>query len=236
MESFGADLTDQTNPATQRAGQRWNELFRRTADGMRIKVNPRLRDLRSRQVRDQRRRPAPVQARSGYLTLMGLTLLATTHRVAPGLLTWRAWDALRSAPSVRVARRASAAAVAPRRRDRARGGGGARRGPARRGRPGGDVLWVAAPDGDEALMREIGALVVNDPVEVEVLHGVLRPARRAAARPRLGDGHAAPRVPVGPQADARDPRPVPAGGGVRGRSTPSSPATTARCARSWATC
>ncbi len=41
MESFGADLTDQTNPATQRAGQRWNELFRRTADGMRIEVNPR---------------------------------------------------------------------------------------------------------------------------------------------------------------------------------------------------
>lgn len=33
---------------------------------------------------------------------MSLTLLATTHRVAPGLLTWHAWEALRSAGAVRL--------------------------------------------------------------------------------------------------------------------------------------
>lgn len=102
---------------------------------------------------------------------MGLTLLATTHRVAPGLLTWRAWDVLRSAPSVRVPRghpllpSLRDAGIEPEvvaEPDAARLVADAREG---------DVLWVAAPDGDEALMREIGALVVNDPVEVEVLHG-----------------------------------------------------------------
>ncbi|TDB87528.1 hypothetical protein [Actinomadura sp. 7K534] len=41
MERFGADFNDRMNPATQRAGQQWNELFRRTADGMEIEVNPR---------------------------------------------------------------------------------------------------------------------------------------------------------------------------------------------------
>lgn len=93
---------------------------------------------------------------------MGLTLLATTHRVAPGLLTWRAWDALRSAPSVRVPRghpllpSLRDAGIEPEvvaEPDAARLVADAREG---------DVLWVAAPDGDEALMREIGALVVND--------------------------------------------------------------------------
>lgn len=102
---------------------------------------------------------------------MSLTLLATTHRVAPGLLTWRAWDALRSADAVRlqdghpllpalldagvvpdlVDEPDPAVLVADARRA--------------------DVLWVAAPEGGEALMRGIGALVVDDPLDVEVLHG-----------------------------------------------------------------
>ncbi|MFG2005627.1 MazG family protein [Spirillospora sp. NPDC048911] len=103
---------------------------------------------------------------------MGLTLLATTHRVAPGLLGWKAWETLRSAARVlvrddhpllpylqeagvqaeRVSEPDPAALVAA-----ARAGGG--------------VVWVADPDGDERLMREIGQLVLNDPVEIEVLHG-----------------------------------------------------------------
>ncbi|TDC55423.1 MazG family protein [Actinomadura sp. KC345] len=102
---------------------------------------------------------------------MSLTLLATTHRVAPGLLTWRAWDALRSAATVRLrdghpllpslgdAGIAPETVPAP---DASRLVADARNE---------DVLWVAAPDGDEPLMREIGALVVHDPLDVEVLHG-----------------------------------------------------------------
>ncbi|WP_242885774.1 MazG family protein [Actinomadura litoris] len=102
---------------------------------------------------------------------MSLTLLATTHRVAPGLLTWKAWEALRSAARVRVraghpllpylrdAGIAPGEVAAPDARDLVAA--------ARRE----DVVWVAAPEGDEALMREVGTLVLNDPLDVEVLHG-----------------------------------------------------------------
>ncbi|MFI0410190.1 MazG family protein [Actinomadura sp. 3N508] len=102
---------------------------------------------------------------------MSLTLLATTHRVAPGLLTWRAWDALRSASAVRARTghpllpSLGDAGVVPElvdEPDAASLVADARRA---------DVLWIAAPEGDEALMREIGHLVVSDPLEVEVLHG-----------------------------------------------------------------
>ncbi|TDC97389.1 SurA N-terminal domain-containing protein [Actinomadura sp. 7K507] len=41
MERFGADRTNPMSPATQQAGQKWNELFRRTADDMKVEVNPR---------------------------------------------------------------------------------------------------------------------------------------------------------------------------------------------------
>ncbi|NKZ08565.1 hypothetical protein [Actinomadura latina] len=41
MQRFGADLGNRLSPATQQAGRQWNELFKRTADGMRIEVNPR---------------------------------------------------------------------------------------------------------------------------------------------------------------------------------------------------
>lgn len=102
---------------------------------------------------------------------MSLTLLATTHRVAPGLLTWRAWDALRSASAVRLAaghpllpslRDAGIVPETAEAADAARLVADARDA---------DVVWVAAPEGDEALMREIGTLVVDDPLDVEVLHG-----------------------------------------------------------------
>lgn len=102
---------------------------------------------------------------------MSLTLLATTHRVAPGLLTWRAWERLRTAarvlapaghpllPSLADAEVAVEETPAP---DPAALVAAARAA---------DVVWVAAPEGDEALLRAVGALVVTDPLDVEVLHG-----------------------------------------------------------------
>lgn len=41
MRRFGAAPGNLPSPATQQAGQRWNELFRTTADGMDVEVNPR---------------------------------------------------------------------------------------------------------------------------------------------------------------------------------------------------
>lgn len=106
---------------------------------------------------------------------MGLTLLATTHRVAPGLLTWRAWDALRSAAAVRVR---DGHPLLPSLRDagivpETVGEPDAARlvSDARAAGPDATIVWVAAPEGDEDLMREVGTLVVNDPLDVEVLHG-----------------------------------------------------------------
>ncbi|RFU40388.1 MazG family protein [Actinomadura logoneensis] len=114
---------------------------------------------------------------------MSLILLATSHRVAPGLLTWRAWEALRSAPRVlarddhpllpylaeagvrveRVTDPDPDALVDLARREA--------EGPSGSAGPGADVVFVAAQDGDERLMREIGRRVVDDPLDVEVLHG-----------------------------------------------------------------
>ncbi|MBO2446976.1 MazG family protein [Actinomadura barringtoniae] len=104
---------------------------------------------------------------------MSLTLLATTHRVAPGLLTWKAWEALRSAD--RVLTRidhpllpyVTEAGVRPETvtdPDPAALVDAARRH---------TVMWIADPDGDERLMRDIGALTVGgEPLDsIEVLHG-----------------------------------------------------------------
>ncbi|MEU9017594.1 MazG family protein [Actinomadura sp. NPDC048394] len=102
---------------------------------------------------------------------MGLTLLATTHRVAPGLLTWKAWDALRSAgrvlarpghPLLPYLRDAGVSAEETAVPDPAALVAAAREA---------QVVWIAAPEGDEDLMRAVGALVVSDPLDVEVLHG-----------------------------------------------------------------
>ncbi|TYB46502.1 hypothetical protein [Actinomadura chibensis] len=41
MQRFGASPGNLPTPQTQQAGQRWNELFRSTADGMDIEVSPR---------------------------------------------------------------------------------------------------------------------------------------------------------------------------------------------------
>lgn len=107
---------------------------------------------------------------------MSLTLLATTHRVAPGLLSWKAWDALRSAervlarhdhPLLPYLRDAGVRAEEVTDPDPAGLAAAAREAGAR----GGHVVWVAAPEGDERLLRDIGRLVVDDPLDVEVVHG-----------------------------------------------------------------
>jgi XTP/dITP diphosphohydrolase len=108
---------------------------------------------------------------------MSLLFLATTHRVAPGLLSWRAWQALRSAAQVLTAegnpqlpyvREAGVpvSVVAPDARALVT---------AARGE---EVVWIASPDGDEELMRAVGSLIVGaadaepgEPLAMEVLHG-----------------------------------------------------------------
>lgn len=105
---------------------------------------------------------------------MSLILLSTTHRVAPGLLTWRAWRALQDSrvltatadhPQLPFLREAGVAAevVEPDARpvvDAARRG---------------DVVWLAAPDGDAAFAERVGELVVGlvgeRPLDVEIVHG-----------------------------------------------------------------
>lgn len=101
---------------------------------------------------------------------MSLVLLATTHRVAPGLLSWRAWSALQGArvltgtadhpqlPYLREAGVAVESVPADARAVVAAARAGA-------------VVWLAAPDGDADFAARVGELVVADPLDVEVVHG-----------------------------------------------------------------
>ena len=73
-----------------------------------------------------------------------LIVLATSPRVAPGLLSWPAWEALRSACRRAGPGRPSAAARAGRGRDRLPGGGG----PPRVARADGTVVWLPEPGDD----------------------------------------------------------------------------------------
>ncbi len=103
----------------------------------------------------------------------GLIFLATSPRVAPGQLTWRAWDTLRTAD--RVLTGSAAHPLIP-----YLGDAGVETQVAEpdaadllRGASSGTLVWLAGPDGDEALMREVGAVLtgLDDPPEVEVLPG-----------------------------------------------------------------
>ncbi|GAA4631092.1 nucleoside triphosphate pyrophosphohydrolase [Actinoallomurus vinaceus] len=103
----------------------------------------------------------------------GLTFLASSPRVAPGQLTWPAWEALRSAdrvltgtaehpqlPYVRQAgveveiTEADAAALV-------------------REASSGTVVWLVDPEGDETLMRSVGSILVglDEPPQIEVVQG-----------------------------------------------------------------
>jgi XTP/dITP diphosphohydrolase len=103
----------------------------------------------------------------------GLIFLATSPRVAPGQLTWPAWETLRSAGRVLTASaehpqlpyvRAAGVEVGLAEPDAVA---------LVRAAAGETVVWLAAEDGDEALMRQVGAVLVetDDPPEVEALHG-----------------------------------------------------------------
>jgi XTP/dITP diphosphohydrolase len=108
-----------------------------------------------------------------------VVLLVTTHRVAPGLLSWPAWETLRAAdvlagdsdhlqlPALAAAgiavellagdAAADATATADLLRERCRGGR--------------TVVWLAASAGDEHVARALGDLATRDPeLEVELLH------------------------------------------------------------------
>jgi XTP/dITP diphosphohydrolase len=111
---------------------------------------------------------------------MSLLFLATTHRVAPGLLSWRAWETLRSAsrvlaaednPQLPYVREAGVRVEVTVPDAQELVTAAAERVPPAAGA--GPVVWLASPDGDEELMRAVGELVVaaDEPVELEVLHG-----------------------------------------------------------------
>jgi XTP/dITP diphosphohydrolase len=106
---------------------------------------------------------------------MSLIVVTSSPRVAPGLLSGRAWQVLRSgrvftgAPDhpqlpyledagIRVEPPPDPAVVAEWLVDQARAG---------------DVVWLAAQDGDEELLRAVGhiALTLDDPPVVEVVPG-----------------------------------------------------------------
>ena len=102
----------------------------------------------------------------------GLIFLASSPRVAPGQLTWPAWETLRSADRVLTGSadhpqlpyvRAAGVTV-----DTAAPDAGA----LVRSASVETVVWLAALDGEETLMREVGAVLVgaDAPPEVEVLH------------------------------------------------------------------
>src|SRR5712664_3050499 len=101
-----------------------------------------------------------------------LVLLATTHRVAPGLLTWRAWETLRSSSRVLIGSSEhpqlpylleAGIAVEVTDPDPRSLAAAARSG---------QVVWVGAPEGDEALLRGLGTMAVaGDAPDIEVLHG-----------------------------------------------------------------
>jgi len=115
-----------------------------------------------------------------------LLLLATSPRLPAGLLSWAAWQALRSGQAyaadpahrqlpyladagieVEVLRAESPLALATALRERAAGGRTA--------------VWLAGEDGDPSFVRALGELVAREagtgspPAEIEVLHGSYDP-------------------------------------------------------------
>ncbi|GAA5072364.1 XTP/dITP diphosphohydrolase [Thermocatellispora tengchongensis] len=104
---------------------------------------------------------------------MSLIVVTTSPRVAPGLLTHRAWQALSSGAAV-----LTRSADHPHLPYLAEAGIGVEvmtPDPAGlvRAAVGGDVVWLAAQDGDEDLMRAVGraALAVDEPPLIEMIPG-----------------------------------------------------------------
>jgi len=103
-----------------------------------------------------------------------LVLLATTHRVAPGLLSWPAWELLRSGARV-LARDPTAAAYLADAEVRVEPQAGSDRQVARallEAARTETVVWLSSPDGDPGLGAALAAEAASGPVpEIEVLHG-----------------------------------------------------------------
>lgn len=105
--------------------------------------------------------------------MSGLIFLTCSPRVAPGQLTWRAWDTLRTAD-----RRLTASAEHPQLPYLGEAGIGVDvvepdAAALVRDASSATVVWLAAPEGDEALVRAVGATVVGleEPPEIEVVPG-----------------------------------------------------------------
>ena len=107
-----------------------------------------------------------------------VVLLATTHRVAPGLLSWPAWAELRTGtvctadaahPQLPYLR---AAGIDVRILDPGAGAATLAREFRALARPERAAVWLAAPDGDEEFSRALGELVARDGgVELELVPG-----------------------------------------------------------------
>ncbi|GAA2807434.1 nucleoside triphosphate pyrophosphohydrolase [Kitasatospora paracochleata] len=105
-----------------------------------------------------------------------LTLLTTTHRVAPGLLSWPAWEALRGAPRVLAGDAAHPQLPAVRQAGVEvelveRGSAPAL---ARRLLGAAPALWLGSPDGDPGLTDALARIAVEEAgqvPEIEVLPG-----------------------------------------------------------------
>ncbi|OKJ11745.1 MazG family protein [Kitasatospora sp. CB01950] len=105
-----------------------------------------------------------------------LILLTTTHRIAPGLLSWPAWEALRSAPAVLVGAAdhpqlpaLRAAGVEPRLIER-----GTAPALARQLLAEAPAVWLESPDGDPGLTDALARIAVEEAgqhPEIEVLPG-----------------------------------------------------------------
>lgn len=104
---------------------------------------------------------------------MSLIFVVSSPRVAPGQLTWPAWDALRSADRVLTALadnpqlpyvREAGVTVEVTEPDAAE---------LVRAATGGRIVWLADPDGDDDLIRAVGPelLAAGDPPELEVVPG-----------------------------------------------------------------
>ena len=108
-----------------------------------------------------------------------LVLLSTTHRVAPGLLSWAGWSALTSADEVYAASADHPLAGALDAADvvlRVPDGPGdpvSRVDHLLRRAGSASVVWLVAPDGDRAMTDELARRLVaaQDPADVELLAG-----------------------------------------------------------------
>ncbi|MGH8939061.1 MAG: MazG family protein [Actinomycetes bacterium] len=104
---------------------------------------------------------------------MGISIVLTSPRIAPGLLTWDGWQALRSADLVGCASltEPQAVAVAAAGVELAEVPGGDRERWSWLTSTSGSVAWLASDDGDPGLLRLVSdELVRGEDVPVEIVH------------------------------------------------------------------